>query len=129
MHSFSDALSTKCRRDDWDQVQKVCRKKGFQLPQELVDGTLHQEIGAAEALLELLYEHLTQKQIRRAEEVRSEAVVDVSQPGCKRKPIDWADRQTHQVYWVCEAGAFRMCMGWAEVAHWHPMMWTCQVST
>jgi hypothetical protein len=70
MHSFTNDLSTSRRRDNWDQVQKVCKKQRFQLPHELVDGTMREELGAAVALLELLYEHLTQKQIRRPEEVR-----------------------------------------------------------
>jgi len=72
MRTFDNGLSGHCRKDNWEQVQKVCRKKGFQLPQELVAGTSAQEFGAAVALLELLYEQLTNKHIRRPEEVRVE---------------------------------------------------------
>ena len=71
MHSYENGLSMHFRKDNWEQIQKTCRKKGFQLPNDIVKGTTSEEFGAAVALLELLYEHLTQKQIRRPEEVRT----------------------------------------------------------
>jgi CH-like domain in sperm protein len=70
MHSFVNGTSTATRADNWAQVQKACRKNGFQLPQGLVADCQAERAGATNAMLELLYEHLTGREIRRPEEVR-----------------------------------------------------------
>lgn len=69
MYSYSNGTSTATRKDNWEQIQRACRRRGFVLPQDVVTACMEERCGAAVALLEQLYEHLTQKQIRRPEEV------------------------------------------------------------
>ena len=40
LHSFSNGTSTATRKDNWDQVQKVCSLKQVPLPSPLVQGTI-----------------------------------------------------------------------------------------
>jgi hypothetical protein len=69
MHSYMNGTSSTTRNDNWLQIQRACRKHGFQLPKDLVLGCQEERCGAAVALLEMIYEHLTQKHIRRPQEV------------------------------------------------------------
>lgn len=91
LHSFSNGTSTATRKDNWEQIQKICSLKQVSLPAPLVQGTiqvkqwlkpnerrhmpaLHATAmlkadagciqgspGAAVTLLEHLYEKLTKK--------------------------------------------------------------------
>lgn len=70
MHSFVNGTSTAVRKDNWALVQKACRRNEFELPKDVVTACQAERSGAANTMLEVLYEHLTQKQIRRPEEVR-----------------------------------------------------------
>lgn len=71
MHAFANGTSTATRADNWAQVQKACRRNGFQLPRDLVAGSQREDAGAANALLEMLYEHLTGKALQHPEEARA----------------------------------------------------------
>ena len=71
MHSYRNGTSTATRNDNWEQLQRACRKHGFAVPKDLVHACKAEEFGAAAAVLELLYEHFTQRQIRRPIEVRT----------------------------------------------------------
>lgn len=65
MHSFLNATSTHYKRDNWSQLQRFCTKQGLQLPEELVEGTIQGVHGAAEAMLEHLYEIFTNRKLPR----------------------------------------------------------------
>jgi hypothetical protein len=69
MHSYTNGKSQRSKNDNWELLQRACRKHGFAIPADLVAGCAGEEFGAALALLELLYEHLTQRKIRRPIEV------------------------------------------------------------
>jgi hypothetical protein len=69
MHSYRNGKSMRSKNDNWELLQRACRKHGFAIPADLVSSCVDEEFGAASALLELLYEHLTQRKIRRPIEV------------------------------------------------------------
>lgn len=70
MHSFANGTSSATRRNNWDMVQRACSRNSFLLPKDLVAAVQHEQPDAANELLEVLYEHLTGRQIRKPEEVR-----------------------------------------------------------
>lgn len=61
MHSYQNGTSERCKRDNWQQIQRVCQKHKMQVPAKIVDGTITGQPGAAVSLLELLYEKFTGK--------------------------------------------------------------------
>lgn len=61
MHSYQNGTSERCKRDNWEQLQRVANKNELQLPPKIVEGTVQGQPGAAVALLELLYEKFTGK--------------------------------------------------------------------
>lgn len=65
MHSFLNATSTHYKRDNWGLIQRFCTKQELQLPEELVEGTIQGIHGAAEAMLEHLYELFTNRKLPR----------------------------------------------------------------
>lgn len=69
MHSFTNGTSSDMRHQNWFMVQRACGRNGFQLPKVLVAAVQEEQPGAANELLEMLYEHLTGRQIRKPEEV------------------------------------------------------------
>jgi CH-like domain in sperm protein len=70
MPSLNNGTSATSRNDNWDQIQRACKRNAFQLPPGTVRAVMQEQPGAAVALLELLYEHLTQKKLMRPENVR-----------------------------------------------------------
>jgi CH-like domain in sperm protein len=74
MQAFSNGKSARCKADNWAQVQRACKRNAFMLPAATVDAVEQEQPGAAVALLELLYEHLTQKKLLRPENVRASDV-------------------------------------------------------
>lgn len=61
MHSYQNGTSERCKRDNWEQLQRAANKNELQLPVIIVEGTVQGQPGAAVALLELLYEKFTGK--------------------------------------------------------------------
>lgn len=61
MHSYQNGTSERCKRDNWELIQKVCQKNELLLPTPVVEGTIQGEPGAAVSLMELLYEKFTGK--------------------------------------------------------------------
>jgi hypothetical protein len=61
MHGFANAVSSKYKVDNWGQLQRYCSLQSIDLPSDLVEGTMRGVHGAAEALLEHLYEVFTGK--------------------------------------------------------------------
>ena len=61
MHSYTMGSSQREKDSNWSQVQRIAIKKGWALPEELVTACAAGHFGASTALLEMLYEHFTQK--------------------------------------------------------------------
>jgi hypothetical protein len=61
MHSYQNGTSERCKRDNWEQLQRVAQCNELQLPPKIVEGTVQGQPGAAVSLLELLYEKFTGK--------------------------------------------------------------------
>jgi hypothetical protein len=47
--------------DNWDQLNKVFSKIDVPISKEVIDGTLHCKVGAAEVLVQMLYMYFSQK--------------------------------------------------------------------
>uniref|UniRef100_A0A383WQE5 Calponin-homology (CH) domain-containing protein n=1 Tax=Tetradesmus obliquus TaxID=3088 RepID=A0A383WQE5_TETOB len=67
MHSYQNGTSGRCKRDNWEQLQRVANKNELQLPPKIVEGTVQGQPGAAVALLELLYEKFTGKNVHKVD--------------------------------------------------------------
>lgn len=61
MHSYQNGTSERCKRDNWELIQRVCQRHELQLPTKLVEGTIQGEPGAAVSLLEYMYEKFSGK--------------------------------------------------------------------
>lgn len=61
MHSYQNGTSERCKRDNWEQIKRVCQKNELSIPSNVIEGTIHGEPGAAVSLMELLYEKFTGK--------------------------------------------------------------------
>jgi hypothetical protein len=59
MSSFANATSSHYKRDNWNQIIHFCSKQAVPLPMELAEQTMQGVHGAAEALLEHLFETFT----------------------------------------------------------------------
>lgn len=89
MLTFSNGASAPCRADNWEQVQRACKRNAFRLPPKTVDAVIAEQPGAAVALVELIYEHLTQKKLTRPEDVRARGpLLPIAAPGpsMRRRP-------------------------------------------
>lgn len=63
--SFQNSASMQYRRDNWEQLTRICRKHDVPLPDKLVEATLQGAHGSANTLLEGLYEKFTGKKLQR----------------------------------------------------------------
>eukprot|EP00878_Enallax_costatus_P044480 GHUV01053122.1.p1 GENE.GHUV01053122.1~~GHUV01053122.1.p1 ORF type:complete len:144 (+),score=33.03 GHUV01053122.1:317-748(+) len=61
MHSYQNGTSERCKRDNWEQIKRVCQKNDLSIPSNIIEGTIQGEPGAAVSLMELLYEKFTGK--------------------------------------------------------------------
>ncbi len=67
MHSYDNGTATARRKDNWQQLLKVFRKRKIPIDEDLANGVVHCKSGAAVAMVEKLYTHLTKKTIAPAE--------------------------------------------------------------
>lgn len=63
LNLYKNGTSTETRRDNWEQLYRVCKKVGgvWKLPDHLVQQTVAMLPGAAMKLLEYMYEMCTGK--------------------------------------------------------------------
>ena len=61
MHSFSNFVSTKMRRDNWNQLMAIFIKNQIPIKQELVDEVIKRTKDSAIKLVEILYTHFTKR--------------------------------------------------------------------
>jgi CH-like domain in sperm protein len=112
MHSFVNGTSSATRHSNWALVQKACRKNDFQLPPDLVAGCVAERVGAANTLLEVLFEHLTQRQIRRPEEARcfcSQPMPPADASGVIARLHRLRRNWIYACMWQCASATFTTC--------------------
>ncbi|CAG9464206.1 unnamed protein product [Pedinophyceae sp. YPF-701] len=83
--SFSNGLSGPTKDNNWGQLQKFFARRGTPLPDGLVDATINREFGAANLLMEHLYEILTTKKLPEVVEdddpaLRSQSDIGIDKP-------------------------------------------------
>ena len=61
MHSYDNGSSLPVRKDNWAQLRKVFRKRGFEYTPEEINDIIHRKSGAAVQLLNRLYTFLTDR--------------------------------------------------------------------
>ena len=61
MHSFSNFVSTKMRRDNWNQLMQIFIKNQIPINQILVDEVIRRSKDGAVRLVEILYTHFTKR--------------------------------------------------------------------
>lgn len=59
MHSYDNGTSVAVRKDNWEQLKKVLRKKGFEVSGSEVDDIIHCKPGAIVPFINKLYTFLT----------------------------------------------------------------------
>eukprot|EP00242_Pyramimonas_sp_CCMP2087_P005462 CAMPEP_0198206094 /NCGR_PEP_ID=MMETSP1445-20131203/9616_1 /TAXON_ID=36898 /ORGANISM="Pyramimonas sp., Strain CCMP2087" /LENGTH=196 /DNA_ID=CAMNT_0043878641 /DNA_START=268 /DNA_END=858 /DNA_ORIENTATION=- len=64
LHSFDNGPSMATKKDNWEQLQKFFLKQGLKIPANLVEATEKGIQGAAQQLVEHLYELFTGKRIQ-----------------------------------------------------------------
>lgn len=73
MHSYDNGRSLPTKLGNWSQLERFFVKKKLEIPKEMIDGTIHCKIGAAELLLHKIYTLLTNRLVR---VLKSEEEVD-----------------------------------------------------
>ena len=61
MHSFVNQSSTAAKKDNWQQLQRFFKKKGFVIEDDLIESTLQAHHNAATVLMENLYMFFTDR--------------------------------------------------------------------
>lgn len=59
MHSYDNGTSLAVRKDNWNQLKKYWRKRGFEYSQEEIDSVIHSAPGAAVPFINKVYKFLT----------------------------------------------------------------------
>ncbi|GAB5358900.1 hypothetical protein AAMO2058_000498600 [Amorphochlora amoebiformis] len=72
MHSFDNGTAIKRRKDNWDQLLRVFKKRGIPIDEDLANAVLHCKSIAACQMVEKLYSHLTKRTIVPVETVIEE---------------------------------------------------------
>lgn len=65
MHSYNNCSGLAGKLGNWSQLQTFFKRRSIDIPQELIDGTLHCRPDAAELLVQFLYTKLTNRKIKR----------------------------------------------------------------
>ncbi|XP_071846153.1 spermatogenesis-associated protein 4-like [Apostichopus japonicus] len=65
MHSYNNCNGLQGKLGNWCQLQTFFKRRSIDIPQELIEGTLHCRPDAAELLAQFLYSKLTNKKIKR----------------------------------------------------------------
>ncbi|XP_033830373.2 spermatogenesis-associated protein 4 [Periophthalmus magnuspinnatus] len=61
LYSYKNGAALSIKQDNWRRIQKFLRKLNINLSQDLINGTMHFEMGAAEKLLTEIYSILTKQ--------------------------------------------------------------------
>ncbi|XP_035506517.1 spermatogenesis-associated protein 4 isoform X2 [Scophthalmus maximus] len=66
-HSYDKGTSLSAKQKNWSRMERSLQKQNLHLTKEAVDGTVHCKPGAAELLVQEVYEILTNRSVRDAE--------------------------------------------------------------
>lgn len=66
MHSYDNGTSLPCRQGNWSQLQRFFQRHEFDIPKEVIEGTIHCKPNAAALLMEKIYFLLTNRKIKSA---------------------------------------------------------------
>ncbi|XP_015763534.1 PREDICTED: spermatogenesis-associated protein 4-like [Acropora digitifera] len=61
MHSYDNGKSLPSRQGNWSQLQRFFQRHEFDIPKEVIDGTIHCKPNAAALLMERIYSLLTNR--------------------------------------------------------------------
>lgn len=64
MHSYDNGISLPTKLGNWSQLERFFTKRSVGIPKEMIDGSIHCKIGAAELLIQTIYTLLTNRIIR-----------------------------------------------------------------
>jgi len=64
MHTFHNGQSLECKLKNWSVIRRLIEKLELDIPDELVDGCIHMKPDAAELLVEILYNRVTNRVIK-----------------------------------------------------------------
>lgn len=64
MHSYDNGTSLPSRQGNWSQLQRFFQRHEFDIPKEVIDGTIHCKPNAAALLMERIYSLLTNRKIK-----------------------------------------------------------------
>lgn len=65
MHSYDNCNALPGKVGNWSQLKTFFKRRGIEIPSELVEGTIHAKPDAAELLVQFLYTKLTNRKIKR----------------------------------------------------------------
>lgn len=65
MHSFGNSNGLQGKLGNWSLLRTFFKKRGLDIPYELIDGTIHSRPDAAELLIQFLYTKLTNRKLKR----------------------------------------------------------------
>ncbi|XP_072040938.1 spermatogenesis-associated protein 4-like [Amphiura filiformis] len=65
MHSYDNCNGLPGKVGNWSQLKTFFKRRSIDIPQELVEGTIHAKPDAAELLVQFLYTKLTNRKIKR----------------------------------------------------------------
>lgn len=64
MHSYDNGTSLPSRQGNWSQLQRFFQRHEFDIPKEIIEGTIHCKPNAAALLMEKIYTLLTNRKIK-----------------------------------------------------------------
>ncbi|KAK3699880.1 hypothetical protein QZH41_005310 [Actinostola sp. cb2023] len=64
MHSYDNGTSLKTKLGNWSQLQRFFINQGFDIPKEVIEGTIHCKPRAAATLIEKVYTLLTNRIVK-----------------------------------------------------------------
>nr|UYO08642.1 spermatogenesis-associated 4 [Strongylocentrotus intermedius] len=65
MHSYGNSSGLQGKLGNWSLLRTFFKKRGLEIPYELIDGTIHCRPDAAELLVQYLYSKLTNRKLKR----------------------------------------------------------------
>lgn len=64
MHTFSNGLSLDAKLKNWDVLKRFVKKHEMNVPLELIENTMHMKPDAAELLIQIIYNRVTNRIIK-----------------------------------------------------------------
>jgi len=64
MHSYTNGTSLQTKLGNWSLMKRFFNRNEFDIPKEVIDGTIHCKPGAAELLVVFIYSILTKRPVR-----------------------------------------------------------------